>query len=367
MREHMIVPVEWKAASAGSGELEGYASVFGNVDQGGDVVLPGAFRKTLADWSRSRQPLPLIADHELSTEGVIGSVKQAREDQTGLWVRAGFSSDPKAQSVRTKMIEGHLKGMSFTYQAVRHYMGELAGKSARFLQELKVFEATVTPFPMNELASASAKAAMTSASINDLPDSAFAYIELGGTKDSEGKTTPRSKRHFPVHDEAHARDALARAPQSPFGKQAMPKILAACRKFGISVSGSGSASLDFAQFSDGMRAALAIPQEFASKAAADLLVAAYHPDDFAAGPDDDQPTAGAAAGTPDGAAGTAVQDAAAYAASFLAPPGPPDGAPEGEPPGALAYSQQLLESLKDEAAFDALEAQINQALGRAAS
>ena len=41
---------------------------------------------------------------------------------------------------------------------------------------------------------------ISTASRNDLPDSAFAYIEPGGTKDESGKTTPRSKRHFPIHD-----------------------------------------------------------------------------------------------------------------------------------------------------------------------
>ena len=85
-------------------------------------------------------------------------------------------------------------------------------------------------------------AELTSASINDLPDSAFAYIEPGGAKDPSGKTVPRSKRHFPVHDEAHARNALSRAPQSPFGKLAMPKIMSAARKFGIKVGGSQRAA-----------------------------------------------------------------------------------------------------------------------------
>lgn len=80
-------------------------------------------------------------------------------------------------------------------------------------------------------------AAITASAENDLPDSAFAYIEPGGSKDAGGKTVPRSKRHFPVHDEAHARNALSRAPQSPFGKEAMPKIMSAARKFGIKVSG----------------------------------------------------------------------------------------------------------------------------------
>src|SRR5512146_3191323 len=76
-------------------------------------------------------------------------------------------------------------------------------------------------------------AEMTAASINDLPDSAFAYIEPGGTKDSEGKTTPRSLRHFPIHDAAHVRNALARLDQSPFGDKARAKVEAAARKMGI--------------------------------------------------------------------------------------------------------------------------------------
>lgn len=80
------------------------------------------------------------------------------------------------------------------------------------------------------------KKAMTGKSMNDLPDSAFAYIEPGGKKDSEGKTTPRSKRHFPVHDAAHTRNALARMSQSPFGDKAKAKVHAAAKKFGIEVS-----------------------------------------------------------------------------------------------------------------------------------
>ena len=89
------------------------------------------------------------------------------------------------------------------------------------------------------------RAAMSAAEINDLPDSAFAYIEPGGEKDDDGKTTPRSLRHYPVHDEAHARNALSRASAAIDGddedakkiaEEAMPKIKAACKKFGIDVA-----------------------------------------------------------------------------------------------------------------------------------
>jgi HK97 family phage prohead protease len=86
------------------------------------------------------------------------------------------------------------------------------------------------------------RGAMTAAGFNKLPDEAFAYIEPGGKKDPDGKTVPRSLRHFPIHDAAHVRAALARAPQSPFGAKAMPKIRAAAKKFDISVADMPSQS-----------------------------------------------------------------------------------------------------------------------------
>jgi hypothetical protein len=63
--------------------------VFGNVDQGGDVVRQGAFRKTFSDWNRAKSPMPLIADHVLSTDGVIGSVTHMVEDTYGARSRRG--------------------------------------------------------------------------------------------------------------------------------------------------------------------------------------------------------------------------------------------------------------------------------------
>jgi len=64
------------------------------------------------------------------------------------------------------------------------------------------------------------KAKWTTAYINDLPDSAFLYIEPGHEKDDEGRTVPRSARHFPYKDASgkvdlpHLRNAIARIPQS---------------------------------------------------------------------------------------------------------------------------------------------------------
>jgi hypothetical protein len=83
-----------------------------------------------------------------------------------------------------------------------------------------------------------AKATLTAEATDALPDSAFAYIEPSGTKDSEGKTVPRSLRHFPIQDAAHVRAALARFRQSKFGSKALPAIIEAADKFGVDVDRS---------------------------------------------------------------------------------------------------------------------------------
>jgi HK97 family phage prohead protease len=87
-------------------------------------------------------------------------------------------------------------------------------------------------------------AEMSGADQNDLKDADFAYIEPGGTRDSTGRTVPRSLRHFPVHDAAHVRNALARAPGSPFGDKAMPGIKAAAARHGVEVGDDGRSMLD---------------------------------------------------------------------------------------------------------------------------
>lgn len=82
---------------------------------------------------------------------------------------------------------------------------------------------------------------MSTADINDLPDSDFAYIEPGGEKDDEGKTKPRSLRHYPIQDAAHVRNALARAQQAisaggdaaTIARHALPRIEAKAKALGI--------------------------------------------------------------------------------------------------------------------------------------
>lgn len=147
MLEHLTVPIQWKAGGD-AGTLEGYASTFGNVDLGGDVVVKGAFAKTIANIKKNG--IPLLADHVASTASVLGTIFDASEDSTGLKIKARFSSAASAQDVRTKLLEGHLDRMSIGYDPVEYaFMDGEDGSRNRKLIEIKLWEASVVVFPMN--------------------------------------------------------------------------------------------------------------------------------------------------------------------------------------------------------------------------
>jgi len=79
-------------------------------------------------------------------------------------------------------------------------------------------------------------AVWSTAFINDLPDSSFLHVEAGGEKDGEGKTTPRSLRHFPVKDASgsvdmpHLRNALSRIPQSSLSAEVKQQCTAKAQR-----------------------------------------------------------------------------------------------------------------------------------------
>jgi len=145
--DRLTVPIEWKASTDDAGTLEGYASTFGNVDLGDDVVEKGAFRKTIARIKS--EGIPLLADHVASVASVLGTIFDAAEDDKGLKIKARFSSAPSAQDVRTKLIEGHLGKMSIGYEPTKYAFEDRDGKTVRLLQEIKLWETSVVVFPMN--------------------------------------------------------------------------------------------------------------------------------------------------------------------------------------------------------------------------
>lgn len=105
-----------------------------------------------------------------------------------------------------------------------------------YLRKIRIDEVSVVRRPANRRRKLLQKAEWSTAYINDLPDSAFLYIEPGVEMDAEGKAVPRSRRHFPVRDASgrldrpHLVNALARIPQSDVPDAARERASLEARK-----------------------------------------------------------------------------------------------------------------------------------------
>lgn len=138
-------PVEFKADLA-KREITAYASIFGNRDSDGDVVVKGAFERTL----RERMPKGLIKYFGFH-KALIGTLRHAEQDDTGLLTVGRVSKTPHGDEVLTLAADGALTHMSFAYGVVTAKKGKMEdGREANFLHELKLYEVGPVDFPSNE-------------------------------------------------------------------------------------------------------------------------------------------------------------------------------------------------------------------------
>lgn len=145
------------------GEFFAYASVFGNRDSYGDVVQKGAFAKSLAEWAKGDNPIPLLWGHNFADPDYnLGYIKEAVEDDRGLRVHAALDMDsPKSLQVYRLLKSGRVAQMSFAYDVVKETYVESVSvdngdgtstvtPSYYSLDELKIHEVSVVPLGANQ-------------------------------------------------------------------------------------------------------------------------------------------------------------------------------------------------------------------------
>ena len=127
------------------GVFEGYASTFGNVDNGMDMIERGAFRKSLG----SGRKVKMLWQHDSGK--VIGVWDEMREDERGLYVKGRLLKDVTlGREAMALMRAGAIDSMSIGYRTIEAVPE--AGGRVRKLTEVDLFEVSVVTFPMNEMA-----------------------------------------------------------------------------------------------------------------------------------------------------------------------------------------------------------------------
>lgn len=140
--ERMSCPLELK--SLANREFEGYGSTFKNRDHGGDIVMPGAFKRTLAEQRKNKSLLPMLWMH--NPDQVIGKWLDMREDDHGLFVKGVLADTQQGNEIHTLLKMEAVRGMSIGYQTVDQ---DFDDDGNRLLKEIKLWELSVCSMPMN--------------------------------------------------------------------------------------------------------------------------------------------------------------------------------------------------------------------------
>jgi HK97 family phage prohead protease len=125
------------------GSFTGYASLFGRVDLGRDVVERGAFEKSLK--KRGVAGIRMLFQHDPNQP--IGTWTEIREDARGLFVRGRLQVEvERAREVLSLMRGGALDGLSIGFKTVRARNDPAGG--VRRIVEADLWEISVVTFPM---------------------------------------------------------------------------------------------------------------------------------------------------------------------------------------------------------------------------
>ena len=125
------------------GSFSGYASRFGVVDLGRDLVVPGAFQESIA--RRGPRGIKMLFQHDPAEP--IGVWLEVREDAYGLFARGRVLPEvARGREVLALMRAGALDGLSIGFRAVEGRTNPKSG--VRRLTRVDLWEISVVTFPM---------------------------------------------------------------------------------------------------------------------------------------------------------------------------------------------------------------------------
>jgi HK97 family phage prohead protease len=156
------------------GVVEGYASLFGEIDQARDMVMPGAFRRTLG--RRGLRRIPMLFQHDPAEP--IGVWLELVEDHLGLRARGKLIPDvQRSREVFALVAAGAIDGLSIGFRTVKGRVDPVS--RVRKLVEVDLWEISIVTFPL--LAGARVRATKQAAPSRPRVSSARARAERAWT------------------------------------------------------------------------------------------------------------------------------------------------------------------------------------------
>lgn len=144
---------EIKGADEKKGVVEGYASIFGNIDSDKDMIMPGAFSKTIAERGPGSAKPRIKHLWQHNSWDPIGIPIELREDDKGLYFVSQFGKDQFSQDKLQQHIDGIITELSIGYNTIKSEdIADQDGKvEYRKLTELKLWEYSSVTWGANSL------------------------------------------------------------------------------------------------------------------------------------------------------------------------------------------------------------------------
>lgn len=125
------------------GTVEGYASLFGSIDQARDMVMRGAFAQSLRQ--RSVHRVPMLFQHDPAEP--VGVWHELREDSQGLYARGRLIPEvARGRELLALIRNGAIDGLSIGFRTVK---GRIDPKTrVRSLLAVDLWEISIVTFPL---------------------------------------------------------------------------------------------------------------------------------------------------------------------------------------------------------------------------
>lgn len=123
--------------------IEGYGSIFNNIDSASDIVLQGAFAKSI----KKRKP-KMLWQHK--SDMVIGIWDSVKETPEGLYLKGRILDTQAGNDAYILAKAGALDGLSVGYTTRQYEIDSKA--NVRKLKEVELHEVSLVTFPANEKA-----------------------------------------------------------------------------------------------------------------------------------------------------------------------------------------------------------------------
>ena len=195
-KEIKSLPFEVKEISEDEEYLtfEGYASTFGNIDLGDDVIVRGAFSQSLSE----QNSVPILWQHNMHEP--VGISISLIEDEKGLFISAKL---PKADQLVSGRVIPQMKAGSIREMSIGFFsLDDEIKEGIRYINKIRLFEVSLVTKAMNP------QAQVTSfKSADSIKDVEKSLKELG-LSNSEAKTLISKVKEFSIQRDVEEKQVM---------------------------------------------------------------------------------------------------------------------------------------------------------------